>query len=309
MNKVLVTGSINMDVIATAERHPQSGETVPGKELHFLPGGKGANQAVAAAKLGAETVMIGKLGNDVFADELDHFLREQGIDLAHVSRTSKAATGTALIVVAESDNTIVVVPGANGLVDGSEIDRVSFAKGDILLSQFEVPFEAIERFFTIGKAAGAKAILNPAPAKPGCEHLLALADILVVNETELAFFVGEKEIEGESIPKAAIRLRKNEEQVIIVTLGAKGAFVLNGDRCINVTGHTVPVIDTTGAGDCFVGALASEFARGGDLESAVDRANVAASICVQRLGAGPSMPTATEVDLAYQIGRSTGAGG
>lgn len=296
MSRVLVAGSINMDVVATAARHPQPGETVPGKELNFFPGGKGANQAVASAKLGADTLMIGKLGGDGFADELDRFLQKQGINLSYVSRTSDAATGTALIVVADTgENTIVVVPGANGLLGKGDIDQVSFGKGDILLSQFETPFETIRHFFTKGKAAGARAILNPAPAQPDAEDLLNLADILVVNETEMAYFLGRKEVDEGSMPSFARELRSGTEQVVIVTLGANGVFILNKEEQARVAGRKVTAVDTTGAGDCFVGALASQLAKGVELKAAASYANIAASICVQRPGAGPSMPTLDEV--------------
>jgi ribokinase len=307
MGRVIVAGSINMDVVATANRHPKSGETVAGEQLHFIPGGKGANQAVAAAKLGAETLMIGKLGNDGFGDELNRFLRTQGVNLSHVTRTAKSATGTALIVVANSENTIVVVPGANDLLKAGDVSNVSFAVDDILVSQFEIPIETVEAFFRQGKSLGARTILNPAPAKSANKSLLELADVLVVNETELAFFTGQ-EVDDDAIREAAATVRTDPSQVIIVTLGAKGAFVLNGRDSFSIAGRQVSALDTTGAGDCFVGALASELAKGVHVNLAVNRANIAASICVERLGAGPSMPTAFEVDLVSSSTRSVGVG-
>lgn len=297
MNRVLIAGSINMDVVATADRHPLAGETVPGKALHFFPGGKGANQAVAAAKLGAKTFMVGKLGNDSFANDLENFLQSQNVNMSHVYHTPDAATGTALIVVADTgENTIVVVPGANGLLGRPEIENVSFETGDILISQFEIPFDTIENFFVKGRGAGAKTILNPAPAKPGAERLLRLADILVINETELAFFLGLKHLDNASVASAACDLRINPIQTIIVTLGASGVFVLDGEEQYHILGHKVDAIDTTGAGDCFVGALASQLAQNVPLKKALTYANMAASICVQRLGAGTSMPTSDEVN-------------
>ena len=296
MRRVLVAGSINMDVVATSERHPQPGETVSGKELHFFPGGKGANQAVAAARLGAETLMIGKIGNDGFADELDHFLRAQNINMEHIQRTAETATGAALIVVAAAENTIVVVPGANGLLTAEDIEEVSISRGDILLSQFEIPFETIEEFFRRGRDAGAKTILNPAPAKVEGANLLALADVIVVNETELALFTGLTAIPVESIFDAAKNLRTKPEQTVIVTLGANGVVVVDGETEMRIPARKVEAVDTTGAGDCFAGALAAALASGLDLTQAVTRANVAASICVQKLGAGTSMPFKADVD-------------
>lgn len=297
MNKVLVAGSINMDVIATSTRHPQAGESVQGKELHFFPGGKGANQAVASAMLGSNTMMIGKLGNDGFADTLKHFLQEQGVNVRHVSHTPGAATGVALIVVADTgEKTIVSVPGANSLLGREEIEQVAVTTGDILVSQLQIPFETILYFFSKGKAAGARVILNPTPPQLGAVDLLKLADILVMNEAEMAFYLGHKEIDKVFVPSVVRKLRVTPDQVVIVTLGENGAFILNKEEQIRVSGRKVNVVDTTGAGDCFIGALASQFAKGAELRTAVSYANIAASICVQRLGAGPSMPTLEQVN-------------
>lgn len=296
MNRVLVAGSVNMDVVVTADRHPSIGETIPGRELHFFPGGKGANQAVAAAKLGVETFMIAKIGRDGFADELADFLKSQDVKMNYVDRTTGAATGTALIVVAETgENTIVVVPGANGLLGRSAIEQINFQAGDILISQFEIPLETIEFFFAKGKAANATTILNPAPVRPGGERLLKIPDILVVNETELASFLGSKQPDDGSLASAARSLRASPAQAIIVTLGANGAFMLDGEEQYRVPGRRVQAVDTTGAGDCFVGALGSQLAKNAALKQAVAYANAAASICVQRMGAGTSMPTSDEV--------------
>src|SRR6202165_5695772 len=164
MGRVFVAGSINMDVVATADRHPRIGETVAGQAVHYFPGGKGANQAVSAAKLGASTTLIGRLGKDAFGDQLRAFLSAQGIDLSFVRETAEAHTGTAIITVANADNTIVVVPGANAFVDAADVAAPTFAKGDIAVSQFEIPLAAISAFFKRARAAGATTILNPAPA-------------------------------------------------------------------------------------------------------------------------------------------------
>src|SRR6188508_397586 len=164
MGRVFVAGSINMDVVATAERHPRLGETVTGDALLYLPGGKGANQAVAAAKLGAPTALIGRLGKDAFGDQLKAFLAAQEIDLSFVQATREAHTGTALITAANADNTIVVIPGANALVSTTDVAAPRLAKDDIAVSQFEIPLTTIAAFFQRARAAGATTILNPAPA-------------------------------------------------------------------------------------------------------------------------------------------------
>ena len=164
MGRVFVAGSINMDVVATAERHPRIGETVAGQTVLYFPGGKGANQAVAAARLGAQVALIGRLGKDAFGDELKAFLGGQGIDLSLVRQTAEAHTGTALITIANADNTIVVIPGANALLGAADVTAPTLAKGDIAVSQFEIPLPAIIAFFERARAAGATTILNPAPA-------------------------------------------------------------------------------------------------------------------------------------------------
>ena len=187
MGRVFVAGSINMDVVATADRHPQIGETVAGKAVLYFPGGKGANQAVAAAKLGASATLIGRVGTDAFGQELKTFLAAQGVDLTFVKDTAEAHTGTAIITLANADNTIVVVPGANALVSAEDVGAPVLANGDIAVSQFEIPLPTITAFFRRARDAGATTILNPAPAIAFGRELLDLVDILILNETELGF--------------------------------------------------------------------------------------------------------------------------
>ncbi|MFQ5600377.1 MAG: ribokinase [Candidatus Krumholzibacteriia bacterium] len=297
---MLVAGSINMDVVATAERHPKIGETVAGRELRYFPGGKGANQAVAAARMGARTVLAAKLGRDFFADELESFLREHRVELTHTARTAEASTGTALIVVdAASDNTIVVVPGANDHLSAGDVTCMEIGPGDILVSQFEIPLPTVESFLAHGKSNGATTILNPAPARPCPRHLLERVDILVLNETELCSLLQEAfsgSQDRELFARAAGRLQSRPDQVIIVTLGSRGAVALVDARVLRIPGRAVEAVDTTGAGDCYVGALAAQLAAGQPLEAALNTANVAASICVQAMGAGASMPDRRAVE-------------
>jgi len=298
MGRVFVAGSINMDVVATADRHPQVGETVAGKAVLYFPGGKGANQAVAAAKLGASSTLIGRLGTDTFGQELRTFLAAQGIDLALVKDTAEAHTGTALITIANADNTIVVVPGANALVSADDVSAAVLAKGDVAVSQFEIPLPAIRAFFQRARAAGATTILNPAPAIKFGRELLDLVDVLVLNETELALLAGTELRDSDDDARfvEAIRLLQTRaEQTVCVTLGRRGVLaVVNGEASV-IAGRAVKAVDTTGAGDCLVGALAAQLARGSAILDALNYANAAASICVQRMGASPSMPTAVEV--------------
>jgi len=297
MGRVFVAGSINMDVVATADRHPKVGETVAGREVLYFPGGKGANQAVAASRLGARTTLIGRLGKDSFGAELRTFLAAQGVDLGSV-READTHSGTAIITVAASDNTIVVIPGSNALVKADDVADAPLAKGDVAVSQFEIPLPTIAAFFQRARAAGATTVLNPAPAQKMSGELLALVDILVLNETELGFLAGTElsdDDEAWRIIDVARRLQARADQTICITLGKRGVLALAGQEEIAVPGRVVKALDTTGAGDCFVGALAAQLADGVQLRTALAFANAAASISVQRMGAGPSMPTAAEV--------------
>ena len=299
MGRVFVAGSINMDVVATASRHPKVGETVAGHAVHYFPGGKGANQAVAAAKLGAPSTLIGRLGMDAFGQQLRTFLAAQGVDLVLVKDTADVHTGTAIITVADADNTIVVVPGANARVSAEDVAAPMLAKGDVAVSQFEIPQATIAAFFKRARTAGATTILNPAPAMACGPELLELVDIMILNETELGFLAGTALADTDAPARfieAARRLPIGADKTICVTLGKRGVLALVGGEASLIAGRAVKAVDTTGAGDCFVGALAAQLANGKPIRDALEYANAAASICVQRMGAAPSMPTAAEVD-------------
>ena len=298
MARVFVAGSINMDVVATASRHPSVGETVAGQAVHYFPGGKGANQAVAAVKLGAPAVLIGRLGMDAFGQQLRAFLAAQGVDLTLVKDTADIHTGTAIITVADADNTIVVVPGANARVSAEDVAAAMLARGDVAVSQFEIPQATIAAFFKRARTAGATTILNPAPAMACSPDLLELVDIMILNETELGFLAGTALADNDAPARfieAARRLPIGADKIICVTLGKRGVLALAGGEASLIAGRAVKAVDTTGAGDCFVGALAAQLADGKPICDALEYANAAASICVQRMGAAPSMPTAAEV--------------
>ena len=306
MGRVFVAGSINMDVVATADRHPRIGETIAGQAVLYFPGGKGANQAVAAAKLGAATTLIGRLGKDAFGDELKAFLAAEGIDLSFLQQTSDTHTGTAIITVANADNTIVVVPGANALVSAADVEAPVLAKGDIAVSQFDIPLTAISAFFKRARAAGATTILNPAPAIEFSRELLDLVDILILNETELGFLTKTELHDTDDYPRfieAARSLQINKDKIICVTLGKRGIVALIDGQPLLIDGRAIKAVDTTGAGDCFVGAVAAQLAGGKPIHDALHYANMAASICVQRMGAAPSMPTAAEVEMTLSTSR------
>jgi ribokinase len=306
MGRVFVAGGINMDVVATAKRHPKVGETVAGQAVLYFPGGKGANQAVAAAKLGAQVALIGRIGRDAFGFDLKTFLAAQRIDLSLLRETAEAHTGTAIITVANADNTIVVIPGANALVDTADVAAATLAKGDVAVSQFEIPLPAIAAFFQCARAAGATTILNPAPALEFDAELLDLVDILILNESELGWFTKTDLCESDDHARfieAARSLQPGRHKIICVTLGKRGVLALIDGEALIIAGRAVRAVDTTGAGDCFVGAVAAQLAGGKSIGDALAYANIAASISVQRMGAAPSMPTAAEVNAALSTSR------
>lgn len=305
---VVVFGSLNMDLVAGVKRIAAPGETVPGLSLDRFPGGKGANQALAAHKAwgpGGAVRLFGKLGGDPLGAELLAFYRAEGLAVDGIAVSAAAPTGTALIQVERDSgqNAIVVVPGANADFAPKDMAAVEVREGDILLSQFEVPLDCILALFQRGRNLGAVTLLNPAPAKPIHEALLAAVDIFVLNEPELAVLTGtdvtedspDREIEG-----AARALVSAEGQSVVVTLGPRGALAVREERSYRVPGRPVAAVDTTGAGDCFVGTLAAALAQGRGFEDALATANAAAALSVQRRGAGPSMPTAEEIAAALR---------
>jgi len=291
MTKVIVLGSINMDVVVTADRHPQLGETIFGNDLNFFPGGKGNNQAVAAKRLGGDVQLVGRLGEDSFGKTMHTFLQSEELDLEHLRIVPDAPTGTALITVnADSENTIVVISGANRRFQPADLESVEINGDDVLVSQFEVPQESIRSLFKRARGVGAQTILNPAPAEPFMDDLLPLISYLVVNETELAYFANIPLTEDRDILIEAARKLRTEGQTIVVTLGKRGLLCIHEDQVIEVAGRSVKAIDTTGAGDCFVGGLAVALSEKMEIAAALNFANHAASISVQRMGAAPSLP-------------------
>lgn len=292
--RVIVAGSVNMDLVVRAPRHPRTGETVLGDDFQTFPGGKGANQAVAAARLGAASMLVAKLGVDTFGDILEEFLRSEDVDDTYLERSPEHATGIGSIIVdAHSENSIVVVPGANAALSPEEVRVVAVSPGDVLVSQLEIPLGTVLAFFEHGKAHGARTLLNPSPAQPCPPALLDLADILVLNEIEAALLTGADTLDPTDVPAveaAARMLRARADQVVVVTLGERGAIALQGDACHAVPARRVRAVDPTGAGDCFVGAVAARLVAGAAVLEALNYASVAASLCVQVMGAGPSFP-------------------
>jgi ribokinase len=292
MSRVLVVGSINMDVVAHTRRHPAVGETVLGIGLRFFPGGKGANQAVAASRLAAPTELVGRVGADAFGDTLLAFFSAERVGVSGVQQLTDRATGTALVVVDDSgDNTIVVVPGANHAMTMADADAVAVETDDIVVVQYELQLEVVYAALSRARRNGARTILNPAPAQKSPPELLRLADYLVVNQSELSFFT-----HADDVVSGLEALRTRPDQVVIATLGGRGATALIGTEAVQVPGREVPVVDTTGAGDCFVGALAAALCSWSEVDEAVHFANLAASLAVQKPGAGAGMPHLADIE-------------
>lgn len=297
--KIIVAGSINMDVVTQVTRHPRGGETVMGKSLHYIPGGKGANQAVSASRLSPHgAVLVGKVGQDGFGDSLRAFLNAENLALQHVSVSTTAPTGVAIITVSDdSENTIVVVAGSNGEVSPEDVLAVTLESGDVVVSPFEIPQPTIKAFFEQARKIGAHTVLNPAPAIPFIEGLHDLVDYLIVNETELAFYAHSVYVPEtlDGIETMAKGLLSAHNRAVIVTLGAKGALCITHESTFHIAGNPVKAVDTTGAGDCFTGAFAVALSEQKSLQAAILFANQAASLSVQKLGASTSMPYRAEL--------------
>jgi ribokinase len=285
---VMVVGSVNVDLVVTGERLPAPGETVTGGRFSRHGGGKGANQAVAAARLGAAVGMAAAVGDDELGREALAALEAEGIDLGAVARLGRAPTGVALIVVDKGgENQIAVASGANAELGGEVADAVRAAAPKVVLLGHEVPEAAV---LAGARAAPGTIVLNPAPARPIAAELLALGPILTPNSSEAC------ELAGEADPEAAARtLAERSGAPVLVTVGARGALLVDGGDVTLLPAPSVDVADTTGAGDALNGALAAELARGATLEDAARFAVAAASLSTRRPGAREGMPTRAEL--------------
>jgi ribokinase len=296
MARVFVVGSINQDFVLRVDRRPEPGETVTEAELSLHPGGKGANQAVAVARLGTDVAMFGRVGKDGFGEKLVRNLHENGVETNQVEATSEAPTGSAFVTVTpDGENAIIVSPGANRRFGSKEIDAASEAlrQTRLLIAQLEVSIEAVETAVRIVAGSGGRFLLNLAPPREVPEALLRLSNPLVVNEHEAAFLLGDDKQEPE---EAAEKLLELGPPSAVVTIGAEGAILAAGGSVHHFPAPEVEAIDTTGAGDAFVGALAAKLAEGVSLEAAVPYAVLAGTVAVTHEGAQSSLPTPEEVD-------------
>ncbi|MGO4502271.1 MULTISPECIES: ribokinase [unclassified Dyella] len=289
MARVVVVGSINMDLVTLAPRFAEPGETILGERFLTVHGGKGANQAVAAARLGADVALIGALGDDAFGNELHNGLAREGISLEHVERIADCGSGTASITVAQGENHIVVVPAANARVTPAQIEHAhaTLASADAILVQMEIPLESVEATLRLGQKLGKPVILNPAPAQKLPMEWLKLARYLTPNQHELAILL------GASGDEDFRTLMQRAPAPVVLTRGSDGAWYRDGGDPQHQAGFKVDVVDTTGAGDTFNAALAVFLHEG--LPIAVRKACAAAALSVTRLGAQGGMPTRAEL--------------
>jgi ribokinase len=297
--EVVVVGSLNMDLVARAPRIPVPGETLMGASFATIPGGKGANQAVAAARLGARTAMLGCTGDDAFGAELRAVLERDGIDIAAVRTVKGASSGVALIVVDEAGrNGIVVVPGANARLAPEDVDghEALLAGARIVALQLETPLATVEHAAARARALGKVVVLNPAPAQPLSDGLLASADYLVPNEVEAGMLAGLAVDSPARAAEAGRRLRARGARCVLVTLGARGVVVVSSEGAEHFPAPRVEAVDSTAAGDTFIGGLCAALVAGRPLRDAVGFAQAAAALSVTRRGAQPSIPRANEVD-------------
>ncbi|RKU36540.1 ribokinase [Candidatus Poribacteria bacterium] len=302
--KVTVVGSLNIDLVCHATRRPDKGETLIGDAFDIFTGGKGFNQATAAARLGAKVTLVGSVGADPFGEMLLTATENEKIDNRFVKKRTDTGTGVATIVIEpDGDNSIIVVPRANMALTTAEIDAAAdaIADADVLLLQLETPIAASEHAAAIAKTHGTTVILNPAPAQPLPDSLLRYVDILTPNQSETELLSKMRVNNDEEARNAAAVLRARmtdtETSTVVLTLGERGALMLTATTSERVPAYAVEAVDTTGAGDAFCGALATALASGETLHAAIALANAAGAAAVTVVGATPSMPTRAKVDL------------
>ncbi|MHC4203088.1 MAG: ribokinase [Planctomycetota bacterium] len=297
--KIAVVGSSNMDLVVKSKLIPAIGETILGGDFIMVPGGKGANQAVAAAKLGAEVFFIAKLGEDIFAEHSLNNFKKEAVNTKHVIQTGEAPSGVALIMVDEKgNNSIVVAPGANNKLLPADVKKAEsdIASCGAVVAQLEVPLETVEFAAKLANNAGVPFILDPAPARELSPELLSMVDVLTPNETEAQILTGIEVTDEESARAAAGNLLERGIKTVIVTLGDKGYLLADSEETKYVSGQKVDAVDSTAAGDAFTGSLAVGVAQNKAISDAASFAKYVAALSVTKMGAQSSMPTLDEVE-------------
>ena len=295
MPDILVVGSLNADLVVRTPRFPQPGETISGEDLRVIPGGKGANQAVAAARLGANVSMLGRVGKDNFGDFLLDTLNSNNVDSQLVQRDD-SSTGTATIIVdANGQNSIILSAGANGKVSSLDVELASFPAFSLLLLQLEIPTPTVLSAAKRAKESGIRVILNPAPAKELSKELISLADFIIPNETELSHLTNQPVNDISSAKSAAKLLIERGPKTVIVTLGSNGALIVTNEHTNHIPAYIVDVVDTTAAGDAFIGGFATALLQKKSLEDSVRFGCACGALATTRFGAQPSLPTKEEI--------------
>lgn len=304
-NPVLtVVGSSNTDIVVRVPHIPLPGETLIGGDAVHIPGGKGANQAVAARRIGADVYFVGCLGDDSYGNAATANLASEGLRLDHLAHIAGVPSGVALIAVAENgENSIVVATGANARLTATDVDHAASAIqiSDIVIAQLEIPITAVHQAFRLAREVGVGTLLNPAPAQPLTDSLMALVDILVCNETEAEALTSRAVTDQASAIAAAHALLNRGPELVIVTLGGNGCLVATADAITHVPAFAVPVVDSTAAGDAFIGALACRLAQGDVPEAAARYATAAAALSVGVAGAQPSLPSGARVNTFLKV--------
>ncbi len=297
--KIVVVGSSNTDMIVKVPRIPKPGETILGGKFSTAAGGKGANQAVAAARAGGDVTFIARVGDDMFGQQAYSGFKEDQINVGYVKTDKVEPSGVALIFVDEKgENSIAVASGANAALSPEDVNEAAelIQSADILLMQLETPLETVRRAAEIAKEAGVKVILNPAPAMKLDDSFLSNLTIITPNESEAELLTGISVTDVESAERAAIALLERGLEVVIITLGSKGALIKTKEKKHLIAGFKVDAVDATAAGDVFNGSLAVAIAEGKSQEDAVRFANAAAALSVTKLGAQPSIPKRDEIE-------------
>lgn len=294
VSRVMVVGSINIDMVMTTGRLPRIGETILGENMNYYMGGKGANQAVASARMGLPVKLFASVGDDTFGEKALKHLAGESVDTSFITIEENVFTGLASIFSIDTDNSIVVLPGANMLLDMTQEFEKQIQKGDVVLSQLEVPLATVKKYFQTAKDKGCTTILNPAPFHEGFFDFIELIDIITPNETEFEHMIG-KEINAENVEEEMIKWSQQFSTTLVLTRGSEGVSYVENNEVHTIKAHQVTVNDTTGAGDTFNGILTSLLAKEYTLKDAVRYANYGAALSTTKIGAQTGMPYSEEL--------------